>query len=53
MFKDFFYFLTILLLSFILMELFWRGVISSFFNINLLLIFWAIIAIFILYFKKV
>ncbi|OGF30269.1 hypothetical protein A2531_07305 [Candidatus Falkowbacteria bacterium RIFOXYD2_FULL_34_120] len=50
--KEIFYLLTGLLFSFILLEIFWTGLILSFFNINLLLIFWLILVMFILYFKK-
>lgn len=44
-FKEIFYFLTISVLVFAALELFWPNLILAYFNLNLLLILWGIIAI--------
>ncbi|MBU0636897.1 hypothetical protein KKH16_01675 [Patescibacteria group bacterium] len=50
--KEFFYILTSVLVIFSLLELAWPGVVLSYININWLLIFWLIIGIVMLLFKK-
>ena len=46
--KELFYVLTGAMLVFIVMELFWPGVVLAYININWLLIFWLIVGIVIL-----
>jgi len=49
---ELFYILSFALLSFFVLELFWSKVVLVYLNINLILIFWLIIGIFIIVNKK-
>lgn len=50
--RELFYFFSIAIIIFFLLEIFWPGIVLAYFNINILLFFWLINLIFFVFNKK-
>lgn len=50
--RELFYFFSIAIIIFFLLEIFWPGIVLAYFNINILLFFWLINLVFFVFNKK-